>query len=73
LPPGRPAPVGAAAATLRNLTDADLPEEYPGELERQVTGAGLPPDSRTRTWETLKAIRQARSDRGSLGKEQQAG
>jgi hypothetical protein len=65
-PPGRPSP---AAATLRNLAGADLPDEYLDELERQIIGADLPPDSRIRIWETLKVIRQARAERGETGRE----
>jgi hypothetical protein len=70
-PPGRPT-IADAAATLRNLVDADLPEEYLDELERQVIAADLPPESRVRIWETLKAVRQARQEHGGQG-QQEAG
>jgi len=61
----RPGPPG-------NPADAGLPDEYLDELERQIIGAELPPESRIRIWERLKAIRQARSARGTPGREQQA-
>jgi hypothetical protein len=70
-PPGRPS-LAAAAATLRSLLDAELPEEYLDALEREIVAADMPADARLRIWETLKAIRAAREE-GRTPREAQAG